>query len=57
MIRVDAPGGAATTADTSSGVAVKSNLALSDGENPEVEFERDKNLVFLLALCRDQQDT
>jgi hypothetical protein len=45
MIRVDAPGGAATTADTSSGVAVKSNLALSDGENPEVEFERDKNLL------------
>ncbi len=45
MIHADAPGGAARTADTSSCVAVKSNLALSDGENPEVEFERDKNLL------------
>jgi E3 ubiquitin-protein ligase HUWE1 len=45
MIHADAPGGAATTADTSSCVAVKSNLALSDGENPEVELERDKNLL------------
>jgi E3 ubiquitin-protein ligase HUWE1 len=44
-IHADALGGAATAVDTSSCVAVKSNLALSDGENPEVEFERDKNLL------------
>jgi hypothetical protein len=40
MIHADAPGGAATTAATSSCVAVMSNA-----ENPEVEFERDQNLL------------
>jgi hypothetical protein len=55
LIRADAPGGAATTAETSSRVDVKSNLTLSDGETLRLNLKGTK--TFLLALCPDQQDT